>query len=560
MRYKRNRWKRSNGAGPDPLPSGPPPRAARSARVFRRARGVAFLGFLLIAGLALPPAGLAQQAGAPLPDPETESLKSAVVKLIEVVQWLHYSYVDSLAPEFLLEAAVEGICQRLDPQTALLSDTEWERMIESTSSGYVGIGVGLDFSEDLPLVRVVQRGSPAEEAGILPGDRLVRAEGQELRGLDQTLVSALIRGPGGSSVRLEIVGPERATSPRRVRVDRRKIEVPAVESARIHSGRIGYVRLERFGVGTSAELQEVLEAWDGEPLGGLVFDLRGNPGGLFDEAAAAAALFLNRGKEIVRTESRLIEERERICATLPPLVAGLPLVVLVDSLTASSAEVFAGALQGAGIAMLAGEATYGKRTIQRFKPLEGGGALRLTTSRFATPADARIPLDETHPVGAGGIVRVRLQPDLVLSTPPAGPWLAACDSAGLIDRFLRRETFPEQTRDGSSGPGLSSEWSLWSGPYPSDWRDFATSAPGFAVWVESLIETLSDWGMPPKGERLDAENDLRRLWLQDWAAERWGDSYSLALSAETDPWIIEALRRCPQTTGPGISHSALTAP
>jgi len=502
--------------------------------------GIAGMWAVLLASAAGAAPSAAGANELPLQAAPADSLESAISTLVEVVQWLHHSYVDSLSPQFLLDAAVEGICQRLDPQTSLLSSADWERLIESTSSGYVGIGVSLDFSGETPLVRSVQKGSPAHEAGIRPGDRVLSAAGQSLRGLAQAAITARIRGPRGSTVNLEIQSPAEARA-RAVRVAREHLELPALEDALVHEGRIGYVRLLRFGIGTAADLRRTLDGWSEKQLSGLVLDLRGNPGGLFDEAAAAAGLFVRSGVEIVRTESRLPEECERIVASTPPLFADLPVVILVDSLTASSAEVFAGALQGAGAALLAGEATYGKRTIQRFKPLERGGALRLTTSRFLTPADPLPPAESASPgaaASAGVRHKARLQPDLPLTAGSMDGWLSACDSTGLVARFVEFDTMT---------PADLAAWPEWGADPPADTRAFAAAAPGYAIWRGRLSATFEQWSAEARaGAGSGVPRDeacLRRLWLADWAEERWGAQASRAMSVELDPWVSESIDR-----------------
>ncbi|MCK4413686.1 MAG: hypothetical protein KAY32_09085 [Candidatus Eisenbacteria sp.] len=492
-------------------------------------------------------------AAAELLDSHGDSLEPALRLLVECVHWLHANYVDTLPPHVLVGQALDGILGHADPYTELLTAGEWERVIEGTTSGYVGIGVGLDFAGSVPLIRSVHPGSPAAAVGLLPGDRMLRAAGESLSDLEPHEVSVRIRGPEGSSLRLEVVDPQGEVR-REVEVARAHLDLPAVEAARIAGGAVGYVRLLRFGFGTTARMRAQLEAWAPDPPAALIVDLRGNPGGLFDDATELADLFLPAGAEIVRTTSRLVRECEEIYATDASLPAPADLLLLTDSLTASSAEVFAGALQGAGRALLAGELTYGKRSIQRFRPLRGGGALKLTTSRFRTPGDREELARGARPVAAGaaGLLfhgeedrreRTPLQPDIPLPAVAGDAFLSRCDSAGLIARFLHLRTLPE-------GDGAApSAWSA-DGP-PACWNDFARQAGGFPRWREQFHAAMERWGIPAAhavggGERPasgpEREAHLQRLWVADWAGECWGPETAAAAKAELDPWVQASLR------------------
>lgn len=212
----------------------------------------------------------------------------------------------------------------------------------------------------------------------------------------------------------------------------------AVDSVLIEEGRVGYLRIRRFGRGCAATLERILITWSQRDLDGLVIDLRGNPGGFLSEGIEAADLLLPIGKEIVRTVGRLREEAGTAVSTREPLLLGVPRALLVDSLTASSAEIFAGALKASAGAVLLGEPTCGKRTVQRLRPISTGGALKVTSAYFRTPADPDFhtgnfpvgyePSPAPKGVEAAGSGRnsragaVQLQPDLLLTRiGPGGP-------------------------------------------------------------------------------------------------------------------------------------------
>jgi len=241
-------------------------------------------------------------------------------------------------------------------------------------------------------------------------------------------VRALLGGAPGSRVCLELVSPGRGREERCLQ--RAHLELSALQTVWLDGEAIAYVRLRRLELGVARELEATLRAWRWREPRALLLDLRGNPGGLFDEASAIADLFLPPGCAIARTFARRPEERERVTAQRPAYLYGVPLLVLCDAETASSAELLAGALQAAGVAVLAGTPTYGKWSIQRIKPLAAGGALKVTTSRFATRGD--------RPVCGG------LRPNLAL---------AAADSLAASGRLQPRPS--DLRRDPWVRAGLS---------------------------------------------------------------------------------------------------------
>jgi carboxyl-terminal processing protease len=462
----------------------------------------------------------------------TDSLEIAVSILRETLLGVRALYVEDVPVDHLLQAALEGIRERLDPHTKVLSVDEFASL-RAPGTRTVGIGVALTFGSAHPFVREVLDGSPAERAGLLPGDRLLRVDGRPLTGLERDGATELLTGMPDSVLDLLIETPEGER--RSVSLNRAPLLRDLMTGMLLAGDRVGYIWIRRFGCGASSRLETILRDWAPLRLEGLVIDLRGNPGGFLDEAVWAADLFLPPGEEIVRSEGRLPEETGTFISRRQPVIAPSPCVILVDSLTASSAEIFTGALKGALGALLLGQPTYGKRSVQRIVPLEAGGALKVTAAFFRTPADQ----DSAGP---------RLRPDHVMAPPELPPPWNWVEERGLLARFVRERSLA--TDDPEHMP-------FWAAATPPSGPDrWLGAAPGFEVWRGRLEARLRGWGAIVSGDsRVPSISDgqgeraatgeprqLRRLWLIDWITECWGGPAGERAALELDPWVREAVR------------------
>ena len=277
-------------------------------------------------------------------------------------------------------AAIGG----LDEYSAFLTNGQLDDLYAQIEGNFVGLGVELKSAEDGLLVVHVIPGSPAERAGIRPSDHLVGVGGRSLGGMSVDEAAQLLQGPEGSVVTLAIL---RAPSPARaVTVRREHVEVPSVEDVRMLDPATGVaaLKLTSFQKTTAADLESALRRLDAAGMRSLVIDLRGNPGGLLSSAVDVADLFLERGL-VVATRGRSPEEDFNYSASRPGTWR-MPLVVVIDGDSASSSEIFAGAMRDHARATLVGTRTYGKGSIQGIFPLEVGGVgMRLTTAKFFSP-------------------------------------------------------------------------------------------------------------------------------------------------------------------------------
>jgi carboxyl-terminal processing protease len=292
-------------------------------------------------------------------------------------------YYRAVPREILELRTVESMLAALgDPYTEYLDPAAFRLLRHETARSYSGIGATL-----LPTTRGLSvtslQAGPAREAGVRVGDRIVAIDGVPIAGVAFEKTLGRIIGPDGSTVRLRI---RRAGRVLDFAITRRRIEAPVVSAQllAVQPGRrVGYVRLAACRAGAAQVLRSELRRLERAGVSALVLDLRGNPGGLLDQAVAVASLFLDRGV-VVLVESA--HNHGEVFEAIPNAVTRLRLAVLVDNSSASAAEVIAAALQDNDRATLVGENTYGKALVQTVTPLSNGAALRLTTARYLTPA------------------------------------------------------------------------------------------------------------------------------------------------------------------------------
>lgn len=294
---------------------------------------------------------------------------------------IHTQYFDlPLDDEALTQGAIDGMLAVLeDPYTRYLPPADQLAAEENMAGEIQGIGVLVEFVDGNITVVSPFEGSPAESAGIEARDILRQADGVDLTGMDLSEAAELVRGPAGTTVLLTI---ERDGEQFEVEVERDIIRIPSVRGEILDDG-LAYVRLSRFGDNTAPELEEILTELLAENPNGLILDLRGNPGGALDTVIDVADLFLGEGVVMVE---RFGSGRERVFeSTEEGIAIDIPIVVLIDEGSASASEVLAGALRDRGRAVLIGQTTFGKGTVQTWHQLSNTGGIRITTARWLTP-------------------------------------------------------------------------------------------------------------------------------------------------------------------------------
>ena len=307
----------------------------------------------------------------------------------EVVTALQNSYYRPLAPNVLHARTVHGVLRALgDPYTQYLAPAAYRRLIANEHSSFSGVGLALTHAHGGLLVTITLPGMPASNGGIRAGDLIVAVGGRRLSDLGYQSAVDLLHGAPGSTVTVTVRRPGRGR-PLELTLVRRAVRLPIVfdRTVRFHGRRYEYLRLPGFVTGAGDSVRRIAQHALRAHRAGLVLDLRGNVGGLLDEAVQVTRVFQDKG--VVVTMQGLHEPMQIYTAD-DVAVSRLPMVVLVDGSTASAAEVVAGSLQRAGRAIVVGVRSFGKGTVQAVQPLERGGALKLTVAVFRLAGGTRV--------------------------------------------------------------------------------------------------------------------------------------------------------------------------
>ncbi len=309
-----------------------------------------------------------------------------------VMESVRQEYVDGegLSYEQLVNGALKGMLNTLDPHSEYMQAKKYNELKKDTEGEYGGVGIVVNVQHGKVTVVAPMEDSPGFEAGLKIGDQLVKVEGEPVEGdLEETV--QLLRGKAGTDVTVTLFR-ESSSETKDVTVTRRAIKVSTVTDINgqtnypVSDDGIGYVRLLQFGDHTADDLESALKKLEKNGMTSLVLDLRDNPGGLLDQAVYVAEKFLPKGQMIVSTEGRGAIRKEEYRARGRGKIRDLPMVVLVNGGSASAAEIVSGCLQDLKRAVVIGEQTFGKGSVQSILPLGNGSALRLTTARYYTPS------------------------------------------------------------------------------------------------------------------------------------------------------------------------------
>jgi len=345
---------------------------------------------------------------------------------------LHYVDQDKITYKDLVYGAMRGLLASLDPHSQFLDPEMYSDMKDDTAGQFGGLGIVISLKDGVLTIVAPMEDTPGFRAGLLSGDKIIEINGQSTEGLALPEAVKQLRGEPGTKVRIKILRPKNQEI-KEMELVREEINVPSVKDAKILEDGIGYIRIVQFNDPTAHDLQAALDRLEGLGLKGLILDLRNNPGGLLTSAIDVSQKFLRRGDMIVYTQGRNERQKQTYRAKGRQHHLAFPMVILVNGGSASASEIVAGALQDHQRAILVGEKTFGKGSVQSVLPLDDGSAIRLTTAKYYTPSRRVI-----HEKG--------IEPDIVVPMPPED-WRKL-----LIRRSRAEHAAPEDLVDDEGQP------------------------------------------------------------------------------------------------------------
>ena len=357
-------------------------------------------------------AGLAAVAGATIHASHNDfGLGRNMEITVNMMRELSLGYVDPIDPDRLMEGAAAGMVSDLDPYTEYISEEGMSDFELLTTGKYGGVGALIRKKGDWVVIAQPYQGTPSDRAGLRIGDRILEIDGRDARGFTTEEVSSRLKGEPGSRVKVTVLHLD--STRQTVTLRRERITIPGVPYAGWAADGIGYIRHSDFTEGCYEEMRAAIERLRTErPLKGLVLDYRSNGGGIMQEAVKILGMFVPKGTEVVSTKGRSEDSKQVFRTDTEPILADLPLTVLINGNSASAAEIVAGALQDLDRAVLIGQRSFGKGLVQSPRPLGYNAMLKLTTAKYYIPSGRCIQaIDYSHSQEGS----VRAVPDSLIS-------------------------------------------------------------------------------------------------------------------------------------------------
>jgi carboxyl-terminal processing protease len=469
--------------------------------------------------------------------------------LEQVMGLVAQRFVDTVGAGALYERAARGLVKELnDPYSELFTPKQIAEFSRRTNGRYAGIGMEITKQGDFVTVSRVFPHTPAEGAGVQEGDRIVQIDTAVTRGWTTTQVSNTLLGTPGTRVAVTFQRPG-VGQPIRTNLTRATIHIPAVPYALVFDGTVGYVYAQQFNETTAGEIGQAVRSLESRGAKGIVLDLRGNPGGILEQAVATSNLFLPRGKEVLSQRGRMGESQVYV-ATEQPFVPTTPLVVMVDGGSASASEIVAGALQDHDRALLVGTTSFGKGLVQTLFPLDGGYALKLTTAKYFLPSGRSIH-KERKLTAEGQYVEVHpdsLESDSVRKARPvfrsASGRVVYGGGAVTPDVIVKRDTLTtaEQTLAKALAPKVPEIYSALS---DLAFEKKGKVRPDFVVtpeWRDDLLQRITKAGVKVDRAQWNAGGTwIDREIEQRVARVAFGDSTARRRDLKDDPQLQRAI-------------------
>lgn len=472
--------------------------------------------------------GVAQEKRSEAKSKSPYELGQNVEILVNMMRTINLFYVDEVSPDRIMNAAAEGMTKILDPYTTYISPESMEAFEVMTTGKYGGVGSIIRQRGDYVEFSGPYEGSPADRAGIRPGDIILKIGGTDAKGMTTSQVSNLLKGDPGSSVRLT-VGKFPTNTPEELKITRERIAIPGIPYHAMLNDSVGYISHAEFTEGCSTDLLNAFKELQESGMKRLILDYRGNTGGLMQEAVKVLSLFLPEGSEVVSTRSsKNHNENQSYTTESAPVAPNIPIAVLVDGNSASAAEIVAGALQDYDRAVLVGERTFGKGLVQSTFPLGSNSQAKITTAKYHLPSGRCIQAIEygSHK-GDGSVEMVPdslitefktkagrkvydgggVMPDVVIEPEYISTFSVVVYAQGLIDDFITE--FCRRHYDELEGAVRPIEYSFtdenyaefvefmkdkevaWENPANYFWKEF-TKAAEKESWHEGIKEQMAE--------------------------------------------------------------------
>lgn len=307
------------------------------------------------------------------------------LELIELItRELDKYFVDKPIPGKLMKVAIDAMLMELDPYTVLINESNIEDYRLMSTGQYGGVGAGVRSVKDFVVFSDIFEDNPAQKAGIKAGDFILSIDGKSMQGKKSDEVSDFLRGPKGTKITVEVERP--FVGKMTFDITRDEVNIPDVPHTTIIKDGVGYIKLTSFSQKAFISVKTAYDDLVKQGMTSLIFDLRGNGGGVLTEAVKIVNMFVAKGTEVVRTKGRIEEENRVYLTESSPSDLNIPVAVLVDGMSASASEIVAGALQDLDRAVIIGSNTFGKGLVQRVMPLKYGSQLKLTIARYYTPS------------------------------------------------------------------------------------------------------------------------------------------------------------------------------
>lgn len=343
---------------------------------------------------------------------------------------LNYNYVDDIKHGEIMKKAIDAMLESLDPYTNYISESELEDIRFMTSGTYGGIGALIQNNNNHIIISDPYEGFPAQKAGLKAGDEIIKVNGTDIKGKSSSDVSTMLKGQAGTQLELMIVRPGE-DKPVKINLEREEIKIPNVNYFSMLSNNIAYIKLTSFTENAGKEVQDAfVELKRKNQIDGVILDLRGNGGGLLNEAVNICNLFIDKGQLIVSTKGK-VQERNTTHRTLfSALDTKVPLAVLVDRGSASASEIVAGAIQDLDRGVVIGERTFGKGLVQNVIPLSYNAKLKITVAKYYIPSGRCIQaIDYTHRNEDGSVGKI---PDSLITSFTTKNGRVVYDGGGIV--------------------------------------------------------------------------------------------------------------------------------